>query len=221
MVQTITLGAGSAAQTSVSLVTLPPRPSLRAIEPGAFDAISSLRGWNGNTQTQLWPGGESWTAKCTLPPLRGTDIDAWEAWLLQMRGMLCAVQLGFPNKKEPRGAASGTPYTNHVNSSTDNSAMATYLITSGWTPNVNFQLMPNDALQIGYRYYRVLDAVGSDPTGNAAIPIWPSLREAPPDGTPVILHNPKALWRFPRNQRNWSLRLPMVMDLSFDLTEFR
>ncbi len=217
------LNAGATNETSVTLVPLPARPGLKAIEPGVFDAVSTLSSpWTGQTQRQAWPGNERWTAKCTLPPLHGDDIDDWEGWMLGMSGMLNAVQLGFPNKLGPRGLAdSQSKPVVDATGSGSNPFGARTLVTRGWKPNAKRLLLRNDAFQVGYRYYRALDTVNADANGAATIGIWPSLRETPADGTPLLLKQPKVLFALATNARTWGLRLPMVMDLSFDLVEYR
>jgi hypothetical protein len=51
--------------------------------------------------------------------------------------------------------------------------------TKGWTPYAAGVLLVGDYIQGGYWLYRVLDDVNADDSGNAVIPIWPSIREQP------------------------------------------
>ena len=58
-----------------------------------------------------------------------------------------------------------------------------------------------DYLQIGQRLHMVISQdVDSDDQGSATINIWPSIREAPNDGDPIILNNPTGLFRLKSKQ---------------------
>ncbi len=177
-------------------------------------------------QTQERPGGELITAKATCPDMLGRIFAPWKAWLMEMRGMSCAVQLSDPDALAPMGIASqatGTPLCD-TSIATNNAAMSKTLVTRGWRANQFRLLLPGDALQIGYRMHYVMAGSGpvnSDANGAASILIWPSLREQPPDGTPLIFNHPKVLMRLAKNQRGWSRDVAGYSQLSFDLQEFR
>jgi hypothetical protein len=79
-------------------------------------------------------------------------------------------------------------------------------VTSGWTHSVTRILKAADWFQVGYRLYRTCEDVNSDSSGNATISVWPSIRETPANGTPLILNSPKGLFRLANNRRaiHWS-----------------
>jgi hypothetical protein len=87
-----------------------------------------------------------------------------------------------------------------------NLPMTASLATNGWAVSQTGVLLPGDKFQVGYRLYRVCEAVNSDESGNATIQVWPSLRETPDNGTPLILVNPVGLFRLASNRRaiHWS-----------------
>ncbi len=51
--------------------------------------------------------------------------------------------------------------------------------------------------------------------------VWPSLREIPADGQPLVLRNPQGLWRLAANKRTWSSDYTRVSHLSFQIMEYR
>jgi hypothetical protein len=232
--QIITLSSGSLLATEVTLVSMPQLPGeqnplgLRSVQFGASDAVAIVSSpFTGQTQRQQWLGADMLTAKCALMPLYSSEAAQWKSWLMAMRGMANAVQLGDPDAQAPKGIASsrtGVPVCNTGGSpSTVNIAGSQTLQVRGFAPNLFRLLDPGDAIQVGYRMYYVVDEpVNSNSSGDATINIWPTLREQPPDGTAVILNQPKALFGLASNMRNWSLRPPRITDItSIDLVEFR
>lgn len=162
------------------------------------DAVSaSTSPYTGTQQVQWWPGGDFWTATINLPQMVRSDKAAWGGFLGELRGMKNVFWLGHPQKRIPQGAAKGIPVVNGTNA-----AMATTLNTKGWTPGIFAQLQTEDHIQIGTYLHVVLGQVDSDANGLATISIWPSLRVAVGDSTPIILVNPSGLFRLADNSRS-------------------
>jgi hypothetical protein len=200
--QTITLFNG----TSFNLVATPTWPLPSAIELGMNDTVPFFASpFTQVQQVQPFPGGDFWDATITWPPLTRRAAWPWEGCLAELRGRANVIQLGDPRFTSPLGSGNGAPV---VNSSVDtyNLPMTTTLVTRGWVASQYRLLMPGDQFQVGYRLYRVCEQVNSDSGGNASITIWPSIRETPPDGTQIVLSNPKGLFRLKDNRRaiNWS-----------------
>src|ERR1700744_4014490 len=157
-ISVITVGGNS-----VHLGAIPQFPGMREVEFTASDAVATyVSQFTGQVQTQQWQGADMWTGTMTLPVLQQPDADAWLSFLLQLRGMANAFQIGDPLKPHPAGpGGSGT--------------VTAGAAAGAQTIQVSFgagALLPGDYIQIGYRLYRVLDATGSGPIG-----IWPSVRE--------------------------------------------
>ena len=201
----------------VTLVPLPATPAPRMVEPWAQDSVAVVTfPFTGQTQAQASGGADLWGMMVTYAPLTSLQASPLLAWLLGMRGMFNAVQLAPPEYAGPQGTPFGTPVLNglHV-------AATTSLITNGWPVSGFGLLLPWDCIQIGYRLYRVLDAVNSDASGNATFRIWPSLREDWATGTPIVYANPLGLFRLAANKRNWSVDQTRLTHLSFPLVEYR
>lgn len=173
---------------AVTLVQIPAKPGLKQVDWKYLDQVAQVRSvFNGQTQRQKWPGADMLAGTAHLPPLTLLQADAWETFLMQLRGRANAFQMGDPLRSSPRG--SGTVFGNHplVDNTVawGNAAGSEMLGTKGWIANTPI-LKQGDWMQVGFRLYRVLDDVTSDASGNAVIPIWPTLREQPNnDGTSV------------------------------------
>ena len=206
---------------NVSLVALPATPGLRSVEFSFTDAVAvDVSPFTGQTQTQAWLGADLWGGTMTLPPLCQADADNWLCFLMELRGMTNALQLGDPLKPLPRGAVQGSVPVVRTAGGTM-VAGGTTLYTAGWVHSKARVLLPGDYLQLGYRLHRNLDVVNSDASGYAAISVWPSLREAPANGEAVVLNKPRGLWRLANNKRTWSADISQLTRLSFSLMEYR
>jgi hypothetical protein len=192
---------------------------MQSVEFSAFDAVAIVSSpYTGQTQAQQWPGADMWTGTMTLPPLTQAQADNWISFLMELRGMANAFQIGDPMKSSPVGTVLGTPL---VDGSIGTVAGGETLYTKGWTASKSGLLLPGDYLQCGYRWHRVLDQVNSDGSGKAAISIWPSLREVFADGQPVITANPVGLFRLANNKRTWSADISRTSRVSFQIQEYR
>jgi hypothetical protein len=205
---------------TVSVVSLPSGAgALESIDWNFTTAVSTVTSvFTGQVQTQQWPGADMWSGTATLPPLTQAQADAWISALMQMQGMSNAFQLGDPLKKAPRGSALGTPV---ADGSIAMVAGGQTLYTTNWDTLQTGLLLPGDYLQIGFRLHRVLDEVISDNNGKATISIWPSLREPPVNGEPLVLDSPVGLFRLGNNKNTWSSGVDSLTHLSFVFQEYR
>ena len=197
MSSTITIGSNS-----YTLCTIPTSPGAAEIELGMNDAVTVFTSpFTGTQQTQLFPGGDSWDATITLPPMTRQEAAPWEGFLAELRGKANVFQLGDLRYASPLGAGWGFPITSGTNL-----AMTTSLTTSGWMPHSATVLKTNDMFSLGYRLYKVCEDAVSDSSGAATLNIWPSLREAPAAGVSLVIASPKGLFRLKDNRRaiHWS-----------------
>jgi hypothetical protein len=168
-------------------------------------------------QVLSWPGGDFWSASIALPKLRpGYEVAVWSAFLGECRGMTNQFLIGDSSYQGCQGSASGTPVVNGIQT-----PMATTLNVRGWTPNSFRLLMPGDYLQVGYRLHRVLNPVNSDASGASTIDIFPSLRDTISDGQPIILDDPKGLFRMSENKQSMTVDESRFGATSFNVVEAR
>jgi hypothetical protein len=204
---------------SVGVVTIPASPGFESAEFTYTPAVASVTSiFTGQVQTQQWAGADLWRGTATLPPMTQSQLDPWKAALMQMQGMVNALQLGVPLKSSPSGTVRGTPV---VDGSIAVVAGAITLPTMGWTPSQTNLLLPGDYIQVGYRLYTVLDEVISDSNGKSVLNIGPSLREIPTAGESVVTQNPLGLFRLAKNSVTWSTDYTGLSRLSFQFQEFR
>lgn len=193
--QTITIDGNS-----YNLVSMPATPGPADIEIAMNDAVAVVTSpFTRQEQTQTYPGGDFWDANITLPPMARSQAWPWEGFLAELRGRLNVFQCGDPRAATPAGSGAGAPVVS--SSGLDNLPMTWALATRGWTPSQAGVLLAGDHFQIGYRLHRVCENVNSDVYGTATLMIWPSLREMPEDGTPLILNAPQGLFRLSSNRR--------------------
>jgi hypothetical protein len=213
---------------SWNIIPLPPRPAPRQIDFGITDSIGeSVSPFTRQSQVQQFPGADWWTLNISLPVMKRPFANPWIAWLAELRGKWNVFQIGDPSGATPLGTpilgtGMATPLIDG-SSAGYNLTTATTLYTRGWKPNTLRLLLPGDYLQIGYRLHIVsgISAVSSDSSGKANFSIWPSIRELPTDGEPIILHNTTGLFRLATNTRNWTANYLKIVPIAFKCKEAR
>ncbi len=200
-----------------SILAFPAKPCVRQINLVKNDTVAVTRSpFTGATQQQAWPGADWWSAELTLPQLQRADARTWSAFLGECRGSLNSFYISDPLRLSPAGLGKGIPVVSGTNA-----PMATTLLTRNWKPDVHRQLLPGDLVQIGVRLHEVVEQVDSDAGGNAAITIWPSLREAATDGEAITLNKPAGLFRLAGNQRNVMTDVTRLSTVSLKVIEAR
>lgn len=169
------------------------------------------------SQTFKWPG-EQWMADFSMPPFKGREVaDEWIAFGMKLQGIFNYFLLGDPTHATPRGVGTGSPKVS-VASQTGN-----ILQTKDWTPNVNGILKAGDHIQIGSgmtaRLRMVVEDANSDASGNANLVIEPALPYSPPLNDPIVITNPKGLFRLAANTWGWSTAPGPFYRLEFAATE--
>jgi hypothetical protein len=214
---TITLGSNT-----YTLVALPSYPGFADITPSMTDSVAVVPSpyVPSQVQTQKWPGADGWGMQATLPKMTDLTVGPWIAFFGALRGRANVFQLGDPRRPRPLGAAKGAPQVDGTISG-GNAYATEVLYTKGWLPSIYRQLLPGDYMQVGYRFHVVCGQVDSDSSGKAAIPVFPSLRETPADGTPIVLINPVGVFRLSSNKRQWHTTVDHLSQASVQCSEAR
>jgi hypothetical protein len=208
----MTISAITVGGQPVNLVTMPAFPGMRTVEFEMRDAVAIVTSsFTGQVQAQQWPGADMLRGTMTLPVLKQPEAAAWISFLMELRGMANAFQIGDPLQTSPMGTGAGTPVVNGAQA-----AGSQTLAMSGFTGSGC--LLPGDWIQVGFRLYRVLEQQDS---GTASVGIWPSLREAVTDGETVITSNTLGLFRLAANNRTWSSDITRYSQISFKIQEYR
>lgn len=203
-----------------TIIPPPATPGFRSILLRMNDTVAETRSpFTGNSQVQQWSGADWWEAELELPPLQVCDTGPWQAWLAALQGKGNVFEIGDPSRPMPQNPVVGSvPICNNGGGS-NNLTGSVSLVTQGWRASTSRILLPGCYLQVGYRLHMVLQAVSSDSGGNATINVWPSLREQPANGAPVILNAPKGLFRLADNARQVSVAVTRLGAVGFKCVE--
>jgi hypothetical protein len=175
-------------------------PNSRLIEVAvtAHDATSvSQSPWSGATSVYNW-AAQWWTLSIAFPAMTRAQAQPWQAFLLELQGNTNVFLIGNLIEARPLGSYAGTGMT-FQSATTLNS-----IVVAGLPASANNLFLPGDSIQIGYRLYKILEAVNSNGTGGATLSIFPQLRDTPAAGTPIITTNTQGLFRLAKPDREWS-----------------
>jgi hypothetical protein len=172
------------------------------------------------TQQVFRHQGQRWEADITLPAMRREDAEEWASFLLRLRGQFGTFLLGDPANATPRGSAGvapGTPVINGAGQTGD------FLNVSGLPVSTNGYLKAGDYIQIGAgttaKLYKVLAEVDSDESGEATLNLWPQVRTASPDETPIVVTNARGLFRLGSSETRWDISTSRFYGITFGAIE--
>lgn len=138
--------------------------------------------------------GQTWTLEATLAPMTRAQAEAWQGFLLALKGQVGTFMLGDPFGKSPQGVAGGVPIIRGANQTGES------LLTDGWTPATEDILKAGDFIALGPRLYKLKQDADSDAEGIATLEIFPRLRESPADDELIITEETQGIWRLSGNQ---------------------
>jgi len=150
-----------------------------------------------------------------LPPKTPAQADAWVAWAFGQRGTFGTFYGYDPDRRTPRGVATGTPLVN-------GGSQAGYsLITDGWTASVTGILQAGDWIEVGGLLRMVTQDADSDGSGNATLSISPGIGPglSPSDDAAITTANPKGVFRLIDDRLTWDSDVIRVQGLSFRAIE--
>lgn len=177
-------------------------------------------GFSSKKQVQRWPGADLLSGTLSLPVMRRADADEWIAFLLALRGQSNGFRLWDPTRRSPRGEPQRSVPVVDGTDDAKNLPGASTLVTRGWN-GAGRLLEANDWVGVGYRAYRNLFPVIAV-NGAATLTLWPTLREQPADGTPLVLHDVQGVYRLQSSVRTHDVdysRVETVGAIAFE--EFR
>jgi len=140
---------------------------------------------NGNMQTASRPG--SWLAfDIVLSTLTNAQRSELQGFLAKLDGQLNYFTMPYYGHVN-LGALGGTPVVNGAGQT------GASIATSGW-PNNTLVLKRGDVVGIGTELKIITDDVNSDGTGHATLPIRPSQRNAPTNGSAIVTTDPTGIF---------------------------
>lgn len=201
-------------------LTFPTQTGVAAVEFTATDVVSISQSPFTFSQQVVRHAGARWSATITIPPVKRSDSEYWNSFLLRLRGQFGTFLLGDPNGATPRGSAAsaaGTPVVNGA-SQTGNE-----LNIDGLPASAVGYLRAGDYIQLGSaasaRLYKVLEDVDSNASGQATLNLWPDLRSSPADGAAVAVSGAKGVFRLSNNEAVWTINNAGFYSISFAAVE--
>lgn len=169
-----------------------------------------------SAQTRELPGAV-WFGSYSLPPMIPDKAAAWRSFLVQMRGRAGRVYGFDPDHKAPRGAAGGVPVVN------GGGQTGFQLAIRGASASVPGWLLPGDYFAfntaVGRELKIVTQSADTDVNGDAMLTFEPPIRNAPVDGTQLILQEASCVMRLDEDAVVWSGDTSSYISLSFNLVE--
>ena len=201
-------------------LTFPTQTGVAAVEFTATDVVSVSQSPFTFSQQVVRHAGARWSATISIPPVKRSDSEYWNSFLLRLRGQFGTFLLGDPNGATPRGSAAsaaGTPVVNGA-SQTGNE-----LNIDGLPASATGYLKAGDYIQLGSastaRLYKVLEDVDSNGSGEATLNLWPDLRSSPADGATVVVSSAKGVFRLTNNEAVWTINNAGFYSISFAAVE--
>jgi len=182
-------------------LALPAHTGIRSVSFRARNAVAySMSPFTFAGQAHQY-AGQMWEADITLPPMRRTAAEQWNAFLLSLNGQAGTFLLGDPNGCVPRGTASAAPGTPIITDQTGSTISVTGAAVSqtGW-------LLAGDYIQLGAAatatLHKVLVDVDTDVSGNATLDVWPAVRGT--RSSSVVVANAVGRFRLAENVTGWN-----------------
>ena len=145
-----------------------------------------------NTEIFAHPG-QRWGFEMTLPAMDRAHAAAWMGFQVALNGGQGTFLFGPVIETAPLGTGAGTPVVDG-----NGQQRSRTLATRGWSASQTV-LKAGDWLQLGSgatsRLYMAARDVVSDGSGDAAIEIWPAIRDVLVDGAAIDLTAPKGVFR--------------------------
>ena len=182
-------------------LSLPTHTGIRSVSFRARNAVAySMSPFTFAGQAHQY-AGQMWEADITLPAMRRSNAEQWNAFLMSLNGQAGTFLLGDPNGATPRGTAAASPGTPIITDQTGSTISVTGAATSqtGW-------LLAGDYIQLGAAttatLHKVLVDAGTDGSGNATLEVWPAVRGTRSGS--VVVSNAVGKFRLSENVSGWN-----------------
>jgi hypothetical protein len=201
-------------------LTFPTQTGVAAVEITATDVVSISESPFTFSQQVVRHAGARWAATIRIPPVKRSDSEYWNSFLLRLRGQFGTFLLGDPNGSTPRGSAATTAGTPRVNGA---SQTGNELAIDGLPTSVTGYLRAGDYIQLGSgataRLYKVLEDVDTNGSGQATLNLWPDLRSSPADNATVVVSGAQGVFRLATNDATWTINNAGFYSISFAAVE--
>jgi len=179
---------------------------------GVSNSVRSKTPWTLHDIVQVYEGA-MWVGTLSFVSLDEADGRALSAWITALEGVRGTFLLGDPSATAPLGSAKDTPGTPVVDGAGQTGRA---LNIRGAAVSASGYLLAGDYFQLGSgataRLYKVLEAVTTDISGDAALTIWPAIETAPADGATITLSSPQGVFALSENSNPWDVQAGRVYD---------
>lgn len=168
-------------------LVMPATPGFRRSRFGLQSNTQTFRSPLTNDVQRLRLPGARWMATYTLPQMNRQQAAAWQAFLLGLEGGVNTFYAFDPDKRAPRGIATGTPLVKGAGQT------GSTLVIDGCTPNVNGWLLAGDMFAVNGELKMLTAPVNTNGSGEATLSFKAALRTSPADNAPLSLQSPSCL----------------------------
>jgi hypothetical protein len=182
--------------------------SVVGVQPAPLTLEQTIYVWQGD----VWHGMLEWGE------MNRSDAAAVIAFLAALNGSEGTFLAGDPLAATPLGTWGGTPLLNGAHA-----AGIKTLTVDGFTAAATGKA--GDYIQFGSgsttRLHMVVQDFTADGSGQATLEIWPRLRAALADNTPVVKSATQGLWRLASNVRGYDISDVRISGISVPIIEAR
>lgn len=158
--------------------------------------------------------GQMWQVTVSLPSLEQDTGEEWATFFMALNGVQGTFLLGDPVGQTARGTPTGTPVVDGAGQS-----RAKVINTRGWTPDTLI-FKAGDYIQLpNNRLHKVLVDTTSDGSGDAALDIFPRVRDAQADGAAIIVADTVGVFRLDGNIPEYDVREAVQYGVAFKCRE--
>lgn len=198
-------------------LTFPTNLGISSFRMGLRNAVGRLESPFSFHEQVIRFSGQVWEIEVSLPNMFRADAEAFNAFILKLRGKYGTFLIGDPNGVTPRGSWGGTPVVKGAGQTGGT------LNIDGLPNSITGVAKAGDYIQIGTganaRLYKILDDANSNGSGEATLSIAPDLRSSPADNAAIIYSGAQGVFRLGSNIVPFSINNNSVYSITFKATE--
>jgi hypothetical protein len=157
--------------------------------------------------------GTAWEISFSLELLNRDQAEAYNAFVLSLRGREGTFTMAVAGSETPRGAVSGTVLVKGAGQTGQD------LIVDGLPLSTTGVFKAGDFIQIGTKLFKNLVDTNSNGAGEATLTLAPTIKTAFADNTAVVYTNSKGIFRANENMTTITITPPNQMSLSMSARE--
>lgn len=170
-------------------------------------------------QEYQWPGTR-FQIEANMPPMVMTEAEQWMGFLGSLKGKYGTCLMPDYLRPTPQGPMSGSPLvagTNLNGSGVLNIRGAAASVTNWGVAGDYIQITSGSGAP--QRLYKLLQNASTDGSGDAALEIFPNIRETLSDGTAIVTANCAGTFRMVKNSFTWKVDRNKMYAISFQMKE--